>query len=76
MHTEQDGVDYYNSGGWIDARLTYITIGDEGVEIHEYRERLTIVIPAKNEAKLIPTPAAVAGEAGLFEDVEYEGVGR
>ena len=39
MHTEQDGVHYYNSGSWIDARPTYITVGDEGVEIHEYRER-------------------------------------
>ena len=51
---EQDGVHYYNSGSWIDARPTYITLSEEGVEIHEYRSDLTIVIPAKNEAKLIP----------------------
>ena len=38
MHLEQDGVHYYNSGGWIDSRLTYITIGKEGVHIHEYNE--------------------------------------
>jgi hypothetical protein len=38
MHLEQDGVHYYNAGGWIDSRLTYITIGEEGVRIHEYTE--------------------------------------
>jgi UDP-2,3-diacylglucosamine pyrophosphatase LpxH len=38
MHLEQDGVHYYNAGGWIDSRLTYITIGEEGVRIHEYSE--------------------------------------
>jgi len=38
MHEEHDGIHYYNSGGWIDSRLTYITIGEEGVLIHEYQE--------------------------------------
>ena len=54
MHTEQNGVDYYNSGSWIDSRLTYITVGDEGVKSMNTTSALTIVIPAKNEAKLIP----------------------
>ena len=55
---------YYNSGGWVDSRLTYLTIDESGVQIHDYDElntintnmtsELTIVIPAKNEAKLIP----------------------
>jgi len=38
MHLEHDGMHYYNSGGWIDSRLTYITIDEEGVRIHEYSE--------------------------------------
>ncbi len=38
MHREQDGIHYYNSGGWIDSRLTYITIAEDGVRIHEYIE--------------------------------------
>ena len=55
MHVEQNGIDYYNSGGWVDSRLTYLTVDESGVQIHEYQEsELTIVIPAKNEAKLIP----------------------
>ena len=60
LHVEQDGISYYNSGGWVGSRLTYLTIDEEGVQIHDYNEHehaaseLTIVIPAKNEVKLIP----------------------
>jgi UDP-2,3-diacylglucosamine pyrophosphatase LpxH len=39
MEQRQEGVEYYNAGGWIDERLTYITVGPEGVQIHEYRDR-------------------------------------
>lgn len=35
----EHGVDYFNSGAWIDARPTYITVGEEGVRIHEYVEQ-------------------------------------
>jgi UDP-2,3-diacylglucosamine pyrophosphatase LpxH len=38
VHVERDGVDYYNSGGWVDSRLTYLTIDETGVQIHEYKE--------------------------------------
>src|SRR5207247_1552095 len=30
MQQQQDDICYYNSGGWIDSRPTYITIGEEG----------------------------------------------
>jgi len=33
---QRDGCEYYNSGAWIDEKLTYITVGDDGVQIHEY----------------------------------------
>ena len=43
-------------GGWVDQRCTYVAIGPEGVAIHEYiSAKLTIVIPAKNESRLLPT---------------------
>ena len=35
-HIHRHGVDYYNSGSWIDANPTYITVGEEGVEIRKY----------------------------------------
>lgn len=30
------GVDYYNTGSWIDANPTYLTIDEEGVQIRKY----------------------------------------
>ncbi len=38
MHVEQDGLHYYNSGGWVDSRLTYLTVDDQGVRIHDYNK--------------------------------------
>jgi hypothetical protein len=35
---EQHGIDYFNCGAWIDAHPTYITVGEDGVQIHEYVE--------------------------------------
>jgi UDP-2,3-diacylglucosamine pyrophosphatase LpxH len=35
-HQNRHGVDYYNSGSWIDANPTYLTVGEQGVEIREY----------------------------------------
>jgi UDP-2,3-diacylglucosamine pyrophosphatase LpxH len=31
-----DGVEYYNSGAWVDLRCSYIAVDREGVNIHEY----------------------------------------
>ena len=36
MRLDQDGVEYYNSGSWIDERPTFITVGEDGVQIREY----------------------------------------
>lgn len=37
LKMERDGVEYYNSGAWVDRRCTYITVDVEGVRIHEYQ---------------------------------------
>jgi UDP-2,3-diacylglucosamine pyrophosphatase LpxH len=76
MHLERDGIHYYNSGGWIDSRLTYITIGNEGVHIHEYHERADDCDSGEERGEADSELAAFAGDPGLLEDVEYEGVGR
>jgi UDP-2,3-diacylglucosamine pyrophosphatase LpxH len=34
-HDPAHGIDYYNCGAWIDAHPTYITVGEDGVHIHE-----------------------------------------
>ncbi len=32
----RDGVEYYNSGSWVDARATFLTINQHGVEVQQY----------------------------------------
>ena len=48
-HDDEHGIDYFNCGAWIDAHPTYITVGEEGVQIHEYVERPTIFILPRAE---------------------------
>ena len=74
MQSEQDGVHYYNSGGWIDSRLTYITVAEDGVRIHEYRE--TDDHPEGNEQsdQADGAPNEAIEESELLDIVEYEGV--
>lgn len=76
LHTEQDGIDYYNAGGWVDSRLTYLTIDEEGVRIHEYDERADHRDSGEGRGEADPAFADFADEAGLLEDAEYESVGR
>jgi UDP-2,3-diacylglucosamine pyrophosphatase LpxH len=33
---QRDGVEYYNSGAWVDLRCSYIAVDRAGVNIHEY----------------------------------------
>jgi len=75
-HLEQDGINYYNSGGWVDSRLTYLTIDEEGVQIHEYRERTDNRDTSEERGETDSAVADFADESGLLENVEYESVGR
>src|SRR5450631_2654407 len=80
-HARQDGVHYYNSGGWVDSRLTYLTIDEQGVEIHEYDEReycerVDDCDSGEERGETDSALADFADESGLLEDVEYESVGR
>src|ERR1700758_1150968 len=76
IHVEQAGIDYYNSGGWVDSRLTYLTIDETGVQIHEYDERAHDRDSGEERGEADSALADFADESGLLEDVEYESVGR
>src|ERR1700683_4298773 len=86
VHVEEDGIHYYNSGGWVDSRLTYLTVNEQGVRIHEfnehesneneYAERADDRDSGQERGEADSESADFADEAGLLEDVEYEGVGR
>ena len=89
LKVEQDGIGYYNSGGWVDSRLTYLTIDETGVKIHEFddhafdkheseqhEERTDHRDSGEERGKADSTAADFADDSGLLEDVEYESVGR
>jgi UDP-2,3-diacylglucosamine pyrophosphatase LpxH len=86
LHVERDGIDYYNSGGWVDSRLTYLTVDEQGVQIHEYDEaeyseqeheqRADDRDSGEERGKTDSAAADFADESGLREDVECESVGR
>ena len=80
IHVEQEGIQYYNSGGWVDSKLTYLTIDETGVQIHEYdereHERSDDRDSGEERGETDSAFADLADESGLLEDVEYEGVGR
>ena len=83
---EQDGIHYYNSGGWVDSRLTYLTVDETGVQIHDYGEheydghehgqRADDRDSGEERGEADSALADFADESGLLEDVEYEGAGR
>jgi len=74
MHKHEHGTDYFNCGSWIDAHPTYITVGEEGVQIHEYVERSGDLHRAGEQSLADAEAAELEDEAGLLEDGEYEGV--
>jgi UDP-2,3-diacylglucosamine pyrophosphatase LpxH len=77
LREQRDGVEYYNSGAWVDLCCTYITIGREGVAIHEYEPEAT---DDRRASKERVTPAAeaagVAGTARLLAPVLNQGTRR
>jgi UDP-2,3-diacylglucosamine pyrophosphatase LpxH len=87
-HVQENGIDYYNTGGWVDARPTYVTVDEQGVRIHEYtdhefnqhesnehKKRADDRDSGEERGETDPAFADFADESGLFEDVEYESVG-
>jgi len=81
FHVEDDGIHYYNAGGWVDSRLTYLTVDEQEVQIHEfneleYRGRTDDRDSSQERGETDSSLADFADESGLLEDVEYEGVGR
>ena len=85
LHQEKDGIQYYNAGGWVDSRLTYLTIDEQGVEIHDYNqhdhdehdhERADDRDSGEERSEADSALVDLADESGLLEDVEYESISR
>jgi len=74
LHRQRDGVDYYNTGAWIDQCPTYVTVGDEGVAIREY-EGGTNHHRSGEEREPAPADAAdLFEQAGLPAFAAYESI--
>ena len=71
---ERDGIEYYNSGGWVDQQCTYITIGLEGVTIHEYVAAIDHRDTSEERIAAFADTPGIAVPAGLFPDEVYEGL--
>ncbi len=73
MEAERDGVRYFNSGSWVGSQPTYVTVGEEGVEIHRYagtddRD------PSQERSGPAAEAVDLADEADLLAEPENEGL--
>jgi UDP-2,3-diacylglucosamine pyrophosphatase LpxH len=80
LQAERNGVSYYNSGAWVGSRLTYLTVDEKGVRIHEYNEceqgeRIDHRDPREERGEADSATFDFTDESGLLEDVQYESVG-
>jgi len=74
LHKHEGDADYYNCGAWIDARLTYITVGEGGVQIHEYAEKPGSEMPGIGEHEFMEQDLHW-GEESLIADAEFAEIG-
>ncbi|MGA8619440.1 MAG: UDP-2,3-diacylglucosamine diphosphatase [Candidatus Sulfotelmatobacter sp.] len=84
IHVEEDGIHYYNAGGWVGSRLTYVTVDEQEVRIHEFNEhefneheyhaRADDRDSSQERGEADSSFADFADESGLLEDAEYESV--
>ena len=73
MELERDGIRYYNSGSWVGAQPTFITVGERGVEIQRYggtddRD------PSQERGAAVAELADLADETDLCAEPESEGL--
>jgi len=74
MSVERDGIEYFNTGCWTQAKATYITVDHEGVKLHEYVERFDDCDSGEERGQADFLLADFADQAGLPTDAEYESV--
>ena len=61
IQNERYGIKYFNSGSWVDQHCTYITVGEDGVEIQNY---------TGSSDSLLPLEAEGHSEMGIHEEIE------
>jgi UDP-2,3-diacylglucosamine pyrophosphatase LpxH len=71
---QRDGVEYYNSGAWVDQRCTYIAIGPEGAAIHEYNSEADYCDPGQERGAAFTGASEIVVPPGLSADEIYENI--
>jgi len=70
-----EGIEYYNSGAWVDLSCTYIIINQEGVFIHEFAsEQIDDSNSGQERIETVAEPTGVAVQAGLPIHAAYQSV--
>jgi UDP-2,3-diacylglucosamine pyrophosphatase LpxH len=72
LSAERDGVSYYNTGSWIDSQPTYVTVGEEGVKIHEYPTGIDDRSSSEERGAQPAEPADLFEQAGLPAFAAYQ----
>jgi len=74
IQSEARGVSYYNTGCWISSNPTYITVGEEGVQIHVYQQRSDHRDTSEERSEVAAEAFDLAFDARLSGDDGYESV--
>jgi UDP-2,3-diacylglucosamine pyrophosphatase LpxH len=75
LYREKDGIEYFNTGSWTDATPTYISVGADGVRIHDFKERSDDRDSGEEQSDDDTPAVELDGQLGLLGDVEYESIG-
>jgi len=75
LQMNNEGVEYFNSGAWVDRCCTYVTIDEEGVRIREYKpESADYRDSSEERVKTAAEAPRVAVPAGLSAFVFDKGL--
>jgi UDP-2,3-diacylglucosamine pyrophosphatase LpxH len=74
MHLEQAGVEYFNTGAWINPTATYIAVDAGGVRIHEYNCRINDRRSGEERGWQSADPVDLAVQPGLSAPTSYQSV--
>jgi UDP-2,3-diacylglucosamine pyrophosphatase LpxH len=69
-----NGIDYFNTGCWVDQLPTYITVDEQGVRLREFHTRTRHRHPREERRELPATALGLFEQAGLPPVHPYESI--
>lgn len=71
---ERDGIQYLNTGCWVDQMPTYVTVDEQGANLYEYAARARNRHSGEERRSLPAAPACLFEQAGLPAFRAYESI--